>query len=95
MNPLGILMLALATVFNVACAIQREAGEVTVPVDLGPPIVRNGTIYTPVSVGSHGCLLYNVRIPGGQSPAAQVYQNTEMRFSYDRPEQCVKQTGAQ
>ena len=88
-------MLALATVFSVACANQREADEATAPVSLGSSIVREGTIYTPVSIGSHGCLLYSVRIPGGQAPAALVYQDTEGQFSYERPEQCVKQTGAQ
>ena len=35
-----------------------------------------------------------VRIPGGQAPAALVYRSVEGRFSYDRPERCVKSANA-
>ena len=65
------------------------------PADLGSPVVREGIVYTPVSVGSRGCLLYHVRIPGGRAPAALAYQNTDGHFSYGRPDHCVKKAGTQ
>ena len=61
---------------------------------LGPPVVQENTVYTPVSRSPQGCLLYSVRIPGGQAPAALVYQSVEGHFSYDRPERCVKSVKA-
>ena len=93
MNRLRILTLVWAAALSVACANQRDMDKATAPVSLGSPTMREGAIYTPMSVGSHGCLLYSVRIPGAQAPAALVYQDTEGQFSYDRPDQCVKQKG--
>ena len=61
------------------------------PASLGSPVEREGIVYTPVSVDSQGCLLYRIKIPGGQAPAALAYQSTDGRFSYGRPDQCVKQ----
>ena len=65
------------------------------PDDLGSPVVREGIIYTPVSIGSQGCLLYHIEIPGGSAPAALAYQSTDGRFSYGRPDHCVKKEGTQ
>ena len=62
------------------------------PDSLGAPVEREGIIYTPVSVGLQGCLLYRINIPGGQAPAALAYQNTDGQFSYGRPDYCVKKT---
>ena len=62
------------------------------PASLGSPVEREGVIYTPVSVGSQGCMLYRIKIPGGQAPAALAYQSTDGQFSYGRPDQCVKKT---
>ena len=65
------------------------------PAGLGAPVEREGIIYTPVSVGSQGCLLYHINIPSGQAPAALAYQSMDGQFSYGRPDQCVqKGTGA-
>lgn len=88
------LMLGCMAVLGVACANQQEAENAPDSVSLGSPIMREGTVYTPVSVGPQGCVLYNIRILGGQAPAALAYQSTEGRFSYERPDQCVKKAGA-
>ena len=61
---------------------------------LGASVEREGIIYTPVSIGSQGCLLYHIKIPGGQAPAALAYQSTDGQFSYGRPDQCVKKATA-
>ncbi len=76
---------------GVACTNQQSTETVHEPASLGSPVEREGVIYTPVSVGSQGCLLYRIQIPGGQAPAALAYQSTDGRFSYGRPDQCVKQ----
>ena len=57
-------------------------------------VVREGVVYTPASIGSRGCVLYRVRIPGGQSPAALMYQGKDGEFSYGRPDRCVMKGGA-
>ena len=79
---------------DVACTNQQAVETAPDSVSLGSPIVREGTVYTPVSVGPQGCVLYNIRIPSGQAPAALAYQSKEGRFSYDRPDQCVKKAAA-
>ena len=78
-------------VLGVACTSQHDSEMANAPASLGSPVEREGVIYTPVSVGSQGCLLYHIKIPGGQAPAALAYQTTDGRFSYGRPDQCVKQ----
>ena len=90
MNLLRALTLACLAVLGAACTSQQEATKARDPVNPGSPVVREGIIYTPVSIGSQGCVLYSIRIPGGQAPAALAYQRTEGRFSYERPDQCVK-----
>ena len=60
---------------------------------LGSPVIRDGIVYTPVSVGSQGCVLYSIQIPGGQAPAALLYRSIEGQFSYERPKLCVKKVG--
>ena len=62
---------------------------------LGPPVVRDGAVFTPVTIGSHGCVLYHVRIPAGRAPTALMYQNDEGEFSHGRPIRCVTVVGAQ
>ena len=89
MNRIFALTLGPAIALGTACASPSETDKATDAKDLGSPVVREGTVYTPVSHSSQGCLLYSVRIPGGQAPAALVYQSVEGRFSYDRPERCV------
>ena len=76
-----------------ACAGQDKPDVAPARVSLGRPVVREGIVYTPASVGLRGCMLYNIRVPGGQAPAVMAYQSTDGRFSYVRPEQCVKPAG--
>ena len=83
-------MLGLAAVLATACSAQQEAKETPESTSLGPRIERAGVVYTPVSVDSRGCVLYNVQIPDGQAPAALVYQSTDGQFTYARPDQCVR-----
>ena len=90
MNLLRTLALGCVAV-GVACTAQQNP-EMTHP-GLGSPVEREGIIYTPVSIGSQGCLLYHITIPGGQAPAALAYQNTDGQFSYGRPDQCVRKSG--
>ena len=79
---------------GVACASQHDSETAApTPASLVSPVMRDGIVYTPVSVGSHGCVLYSVQIPGGQAPAALAYQSTDGQFSYGRPEMCVKKVG--
>ena len=86
-----VLALALGSAaLCVACAGPREIDRTDLSTGLGSPVVENGTVYTPVSRSSHGCLLYSVRIPDGQAPAALVYRSVEGQFSYGRPERCFK-----
>ena len=82
--------LGYAALLSVSCAGQDPHEVRTVRPSLGPPVVREGIVYTPVSVGSQGCVIYNIRIPGGQAPTAIAYQNAEGKFSYGRPNQCVR-----
>ena len=82
-------MLGVA-MFGVACTSQHNPEMANAPAGLGSPVEREGIIYTPASVGPQGCLLYHIKIPGGQAPAALVYQDTDGQFSYGRPDQCVK-----
>ncbi len=91
MDILRALMLVSVVVFGTACANRNESATAPDPVSpTGSSIIREGVVYTPVSIGSLGCVLYHVRIPGGQAPAALVYQSTAGQFSYGRPDQCVK-----
>lgn len=82
-------------VFGVACTSQHEAEMGHGPAGLGSPVVREGIVYTPMSVGSQGCLLYHIKIPGGQAPAAMAYQSTDGQFSYGRPDHCVRKAGTE
>lgn len=79
-------LLAIGT----ACGGPGGIDKTSPSMGLGPPVAGEGTVYTPVSIGPRGCVLYKVRIPGGQAPAALVYQSVDGRFSYDRPERCVR-----
>ena len=80
---------------GVACTVQLEPETARAPVNADSAIEQDGVIYTPMSVGSEGCVLYNVRIPGGDAPAAMVYQSVDGEFTYGRPERCVKAAGEQ
>ncbi len=77
-----------------ACAGPGETDRTPTSIDprIVAAVVEDGVIYTPASLGPQGCILYSLRIPGGQAPAALVYRNVEGRFSYDRPKQCVKRS---
>lgn len=93
MNLLHAVGVGCAVVLGVACAGQNESDVVPSPHSLGAPIAREGTVYTPASVGPEGCVLYNIRVPDGEAPAAMAYQSTEGRFSYGRPDSCIKPVG--
>ena len=93
-NRFGVLALACVAVLGAACADRRDLDGTSDPPGLGAPVVREGVVYTPASIGPHGCVLYHVRIPGGQAPAAMTYRNEEGGFVYGRPERCVKKAGA-
>ncbi|MDE0404695.1 MAG: hypothetical protein OXI53_05225 [Nitrospira sp.] len=90
MKRLCTLALGCVAVFGVACTNQQNPETAHPPGSLGAPVEREGIIYTPVSIGSQGCLLYHIKIPGGHAPAALAYQGTDGQFSYGRPDQCVK-----
>ena len=92
MNRLRTLTLGCAAMFGMSCAGQDKSEAPPTPVNLGPPIVRENIVYTPMGIGSQGCVLYNIQVPGGQAPAAMAYQSIDGRFSYGRPERCVKPT---
>lgn len=85
-------MLLVGCVFplGLACTGPDKPEAVPVTQGLGPPVVRDGVVYTPAAVGRRGCVLYNVQIPEGRAPAAIVYQSAEGLFSYGRPDQCVR-----
>ena len=90
MNFLGIWVLGCASVLSVACAGRQKPEVAPAPQSLGPPVVKEGIIYTPVGVGAKGCVLYSIRKPSGNAPAAMAYQSTDGQFSYGRPERCVR-----
>lgn len=73
-----------------ACTIDDKAEEEPAAAIPHSPVERDGVVYTPMSVGPGGCLLYNVQIPGGYAPAAMAYQSVDGQFSFGRPTQCVK-----
>ena len=93
-SHLGILALAWVVMLGAACAGQRDPDRTAGPPALGPPVVREGVVYTPASIGPHGCVLYSVRIPGGRAPAAMVYRSVDGRFAYERPERCIRKAVA-
>lgn len=93
-SRLGVLALAWVAALGAACAGQRDPDGTSGPPALGLPVVREGVVYTPASIGPHGCVLYSVRIPGGRAPAAMVYRSVEGRFAYGRPERCVRKAAA-
>ena len=95
MNLFRILMLVFVVLFGMACANRNDSAITPGSVTPGSSIIREGTVYTPVSIGPQGCVLYNVQIPGGQAPAALVYRSKEGRFSYGRPDRCVTDVGSQ
>lgn len=92
MKRLRTLALGCVALFGVACTSQQNPDMAHAPDNMGASVEREGIIYTPVHVGSQGCLLYRITIPGGQAPAALAYQSTDGRFSYGRPDHCVKKT---
>lgn len=90
MNRLYTLALGCATLFGMACAGQDKSEAPSTPVSLGTSIVRENIVYTPMSIGPQGCVLYNIQVLGGQAPAAMAYQSIDGGFSYGRPKRCVK-----
>ena len=90
-TPLQTLILVFATVLSVACENRQQPAATLDSTNLGPPILQEGAVYAPVSVGESGCVLYSVRIPGGYAPAALVYRNQAGEFSYAPPERCAKE----
>lgn len=92
MNYIQTLSLACVIIISTACVNSGKIYEASDATSLGTPIIREGTIYTPASRSSNGCLLHSVHTPGRQAPAAMVYQSVEGQFSYNRPENCVKGT---
>lgn len=93
-NPVTLfrtLTLALAAALSVACENRQQPTATLDRTNLGPPILQEGAVYAPVSVGESGCVLYSVRILGGHAPAALVYRNQAGEFSYVPPERCAKE----
>lgn len=90
MPKLQTLALGWALVLCAACASERTSESSSASRDFGPPIVRDGAVYTPASVDQEGCLLYRIRIPGGRSPAAMAYQDEHGVFVLWRPDRCVR-----
>ena len=82
--------LVCAAMVTTACARQPEPTAVPSAAGLGSAVVREGVVYVPASVGSQGCMLYRIRIPGGRAPTALAYQSLDGVFSYGRPKECVK-----
>ena len=93
-SRLGVLALAWVAALGAACGGQRDLDGTSGPSALGPPVVREGVVYTPAAVGPRGCVLYSVRIPGGRAPAAMAYRSVDGRFAYGRPERCVRKPEA-
>lgn len=89
------LVLAGVAVLGAACADSRQKNPAHGQIDSLPKILQEGVVYTPVDRSAEGCVLYSVRIPGGQAPAALVYRNEEGKFSYSRPAQCVMNAGSE
>ena len=89
MKLLRMLSIGCILALGLACTGPDKPEVVPVTQGLGPPVVRDGVVYTPAAVGRRGCVLYNVQIPGGRAPAAMVYRSAEGLFSYGRPNQCV------
>ena len=74
----------------VACTNDYEAENEPAAAITHSSVKRDGVVYTPMSIGPEGCLLYNIQIPGGDAPTAMVYQGVDGQFSFGRPTQCVK-----
>ena len=89
MNRCFALVLAGVSLLGVACVESRHQVPASDLIDSASAIVHEGVVYTPASRSAGGCVLYSVRIPGGQAPAALVYRSKEGEFSYSRPDRCV------
>ena len=89
-NPLAKLALGCAAALAAACVTEPAPEKPGGGGNLGPPVERNGTVYTPMMVGPKGCILYNIAIPGGQAPTAMAYQDSKGRFSLGRPDPCIR-----
>ena len=91
-DPVALLLrLAFGCVFvlTAACASEPRPEPRPTSSDFGPPVVREGVVYTPASVGPRGCVLYRLSVPGGQAPAALMYRSEDGEFTYHRPARCV------
>ena len=77
---------------NARRIVWRCAGRRTAGGKAGKPWDRrNGRKnLQPDRTSPEGCVLYNVRIPGGRAPAALAFQSVEGEFSYAPPKECVK-----
>lgn len=93
MNARCALALAGVAVLGVACAGLPAKDKAPGPTEMGPSIEQDGAVYTPVSRSEEGCLLYKIRIPGGQARAALVYRSEDGEFSFARPARCVGSAG--
>lgn len=88
------LALGCLAVLTAACTNERVPEMLPDSASLGSPILREGVVYTPAGIGSRRCVLYRVTIPGGNAPAALMYQSEDGEFSYGRPDRCVTKAGA-
>ena len=91
-DPVPLLLrLAFGCVFvlTAACASEPRPEPRPTASELGPPVVREGVVYTPASVGPRGCVLYRLSVTGGQAPAALVYRSEDGGFTFHRPARCV------
>ena len=94
-HRISILILVCTIALTEACTSPGNAEQASDSMDFGSSVTQEGTVYTPVSQTSDGCLLYSVNVLGGHSPAALVYQSVEGQFSYDQPERCIKSAKVQ
>ncbi len=95
MARLRWLAFGCVAVLTSACAFEAGSEPTPAASELGPPVALKGAVYTPASIGSRGCVLYRVSIPGGRAPAALMYRSMDGEFAFGRPECCVAATFAQ
>ncbi len=83
----GLLRLAFGglAVLVAACASEPRPEPRPTASELGPPVVREGVVYTPASIGPRSFTLS----VGGRAPAALMYRSEDGEFTYHRPVRCV------
>ena len=70
------------------CAKQPARETLSLRHKESSPIIQGGAIHTPVAIGTQGCVLYSIEMPGGQALATLVYRRDDGSFSHARPQRC-------